>query len=430
MSKHARLGGPARLILAGAALAFLVAGVVSAQERTTDQILRFHQSRVAADPDDPLAHNRLAAAYVRKARESGDLAYYALAEQAAQRGLDLVASGPAAATANTLLASVHVARHEFRQALSRARAALDLNPADLTPQAVAGDALVELGDYEEAARAYARLAPLTGPRHPTSRLAWLRFLQGDPPGAVALMRSAAATATTANPVGEPTAWTRAQLGALLFHTGELNGAEAAYRDALVAMPRYHVATAGLARVAAARGRLREAAEHYRKALDVVPLPDYAAALGDVYTRLGREPEARKQYALVEYIGRLSALNKTVYNRELALFLADHDLRLPEALELARKELEARRDIYTYDVLAWALYKNGQAHEAQAAMSEALRLGTQDARLLFHAGMIRRALGEPDAARAALARALALNPQFHVLHAPVAAGVLAELKAGR
>ena len=115
---------------------------------------------------------------------------------------------------------------------------------------------------------------------------------------------------------------------------------------------------------------------------------------------------------------------------LALFLADHDLRLPEALELARKELEARRDIYTYDVLAWALYKNGQAREAQAAMTEAQRLGTQDARLLFHAGMIHRALGEHEAARAALARALSLNPHFHVLHASVAAGVLAELKAGR
>jgi tetratricopeptide (TPR) repeat protein len=431
MSKHARVGGPARCILAGAALAVLAASAAAAaQERATDQIVRFLQSRIAADPDDPLAHNRLAAAYIRKARESGDLTYYALAEQAAQRGAALVSSGPAAATANTLLATVHVARHEFRQALSRARTALDLNPSDAGPQAVAGDALLELGDYDEAARAYARLASLTGPRHPASRLAWLKFLQGDPAGAVAGMRDAVARATAASPGGEPAAWTRVQLGELLFHTGDLAGAEAAYRDALVAMPGYHAAIAGAARVAAARGRLGEAAEHYRKALDVVPLPEYAAALGDVYTRLGRAPEARKQYALVEYIGRLSALNKTVYNRELALFLADHDLRLPEALELARKELEARRDIYTYDVLAWTLYKNGQAREAQAAMTEALRLGTQDARLLFHAGMIHRALGEHEAARTALARALALNPRFHVLHAAVAAGVLAELKAGR
>jgi tetratricopeptide (TPR) repeat protein len=176
--------------------------------------------------------------------------------------------------------------------------------------------------------------------------------------------------------------------------------------------------------------LQNAADLYRKALDVVPLPEYAAALGDVYTRLGRTAEAGKQYALVEYIGRLSALNRTVYNRELALFYADHDRHLPQALELARKELEARRDIYSYDVLAWALYKNGRAREAQAAMAEALRLGTPDARLFFHAGMIHRALGDHDRAREALRRALRLNPRFHLLHAQVATSVLAELQARR
>src|SRR5204862_2746112 len=141
-------------LLSGAALALLAGGAALAAEGSTDQTLRFHQSRAATDPDDPLAHNRLATAYIRKARESGDLTYYGLAEQAAQRSLKLVERGPAAATATTLLAVVHVARHEFAEALRRAQAALELNPAELTPNAVAGDALAELGDYDEAARAY------------------------------------------------------------------------------------------------------------------------------------------------------------------------------------------------------------------------------------------------------------------------------------
>ena len=168
-------------LLSGAALALLAGGAALAAEGSTDQTLRFHQSRVATDPDDPLAHNRLATAYIRKARESGDLIYYGLAEQAAQRSLKLVERGPAAATATTLLAVVHVARHEFADALGRAQAALELNPSELTPNAVAGDALAELGDYDEAARAYGRLAALEGPRRPDSRVAWLRFLQGDAP---------------------------------------------------------------------------------------------------------------------------------------------------------------------------------------------------------------------------------------------------------
>jgi hypothetical protein len=48
----------------------------------SDQIIRFYQARVATDPDDPAIYNRLGGAYVQKARESGDVAYYTLAETA------------------------------------------------------------------------------------------------------------------------------------------------------------------------------------------------------------------------------------------------------------------------------------------------------------------------------------------------------------
>ena len=86
----------------------------------------------------------------------------------------------------------------------------------------------------------------------------------------------------------------------------------------------------------------------------------------------------------------------------------------------------RQDIYTYDVLAWALHKNGRSREAVTAMTEALRLGTRDARLFFHARMIYHAAGDLERARDYLARALATNPHFHVLQAAVAERALVEL----
>jgi tetratricopeptide (TPR) repeat protein len=412
--------------LLAVAAVLCVAGGVAGQDRSTDQIVKFQQARVALDPDDPLAYNRLAGAYVRKARETGDVTYYGLAETAARRSLTLLPRGASAAAATTVVALVHLARHEFADALARARQAFDLNPAEATPQAVAGDALLELGEYEQAAQAYARLEGLDGPRRPDDRLAYLQFLRGDTAGAIARMRRAVGAARAANPRGEPAAWAQAQLGDLLFHAGDLAGADAAYREALAAVPGYHRALAAGARVRAAQARYHDAAELYRRALAVIPLPEYAAALGDVYTRLGRAEDARRQYALVEYIGRLSAINQALYNRELALFYTDHDVRLPEALDLARRELEARRDVYTHDVLAWALYKNGRAREALEPLALALQLGTRDARLLFHAGMIHHALGETDAARAYLRDALALNPGFDVLQAAVASRTLAGL----
>ena len=122
-------------------------------------------------------------------------------------------------------------------------------------------------------------------------------------------------------------------------------------------------------------------------------------------REGRQSaEARKQYQLVEYIGLLGHINQVLHNRDLALFYADHDMKLSEALDLAQKEFEVRHDIYTWDALAWALYKNGKYQEAEDAIDNALRSGTGTALLFFHAGMIAEAKTQrPVQARESLKR---------------------------
>jgi tetratricopeptide (TPR) repeat protein len=261
-----------------------------------------------------------------------------------------------------------------------------------------------------------------------ARLAGLKSVRGDAAGAIADLERAIADGRAAGAPGESLAWTLWQLGMEHAALGRLDRAEAAFTEALGAHPGYHRALAGVAHVRAAQARYDEAAALYTRALGIVPLPEYAAALGDVYTKTGRTVEARKQYDLVEYIGRLSALNQALYGRELASFYADHDRSLDTALELARRELTVRQDVYAHDLLAWTLFKNGRPAEARAPMAEALRLGTQDARLLFHAGMIAHALGEWSAARAHLRRALSLNPHFHLLQAEVATRTLAALDA--
>ena len=77
-------------------------------------------------------------------------------------------------------------------------------------------------------------------------------------------------------------------------------------------------------------------------------------------------------------------------------------------------------------LAWAALKAGKVDEAQSAIKEALRLGTRDAKLYYHAGMIAKAAGDRTAARSHLERALKLSPQFDPLQAEVARKTLQEL----
>ena len=132
-----------------------------------------------------------------------------------------------------------------------------------------------------------------------------------------------------------------------------------------------------------------------------------------------------QYALVEKIGRLNELNGVLYNRQLALFYADHELKPEAAYANAAKEYSLRQDIYGADALAWTALKAGKIAEAQTAIKAALRLGTEDARLFYHSGMIARASGDKSEAHHNLKRALALNPQFDPLQASIARKALGE-----
>jgi tetratricopeptide (TPR) repeat protein len=149
------------------------------------------------------------------------------------------------------------------------------------------------------------------------------------------------------------------------------------------------------------------------------MPAFVAELGDIYTRSGNLAEAKKQYELVEYIGLLGHINQVLHNRDLALYYADHGIKLQESLTLARKEFEVRHDVYTFDALAWALYKNGQYQEASDAIDHALAPGTRDALLYYHAGMIAGRLGQVSEARERLQTALNINPGFHVIYADAA-----------
>lgn len=87
----------------------------------------------------------------------------------------------------------------------------------------------------------------------------------------------------------------------------------------------------------------------------------------------------------------------------------------EALRWARKDLEVRHSIYAHDSLAWALYRNNEFARAAEEMNLALALGTQDAHLLFHAGIIFSRAGELDRGRQFLKQALNVNPRYNSFH---------------
>jgi tetratricopeptide (TPR) repeat protein len=409
---------------------------VRAQQNQSAELVKSFQERVKRSPDDYAGYAGLGAAYLQKGRETADATDYELARVALEKSLDLLSNDPAAAFAMTQMAVVCMVEHRFQDALTWAQNALAQGSGDPSPWAIAGDALADMGDYQGAEEAYSKLQSLYGSEdtrlaisyQQTSRKSYLRFIAGDTLAATQLMRTAVQMAIDMHMPAENIAWSEYQLGEQAFHTGDLPAAEKAYLAALDEYPGYYRAVAGLAKLRAAQGRYGDSIKLYKEAIAEVPYPEYAAALGDIYQKLGQPQQATKQYQMVEFIGRLNQINQQIHNRDLALFYADHGLKLDESLALARKELEVRHDIYTWDVLAWSLYKNGKLQEASEAITHALQRGTKDAQIFFHAGMIYEQLGDSAKSKDYLRRALETNPHFHVVYSELAIQTLARLNS--
>ena len=400
----------------------------------TNRLIHAAQVTVEINPKDAGAYAELGAGYFQRARETGDVSDYQLAEESLNKSLDLVSADFSADSALGTMAEVYMGEHRFADALSYAQKALSLGTGDVSPFAIVGDAYADMGEYDKSAVAYGRLTPRDMTLSPRaayardSRLSYLRFITGDTAAAIALMKTAVTEGVEAQLPRENLAWLYYELGEFETQAGDSGSANSAYLDALNTHPGDYRALAALGKLRANNGKYADAIELYQKAIAIVPMPIFVAELGDLYAKTGDKAEAQKQFALVEYIGLLGHINQVLHNRDLAIFYADHNLKLAEALDLAQKELEVRHDVYTWDALAWALYKNGKLTDAASASEKAMRFGTRDSLILFHAGMIAEGLGQHEQARGDLTEALQVNPRFHLIYATAAKQALSTLDA--
>jgi tetratricopeptide (TPR) repeat protein len=315
--------------------------------------------------------------------------------------------------------------HDFAGARTAAERALELDPGNASALALLGDAALEAGDQPTASDVYAQLAGEGRTAPILSRLARHAWLTGDVDEAQALLEEGV-TAAEATGFADQVAFSHFQLAELLRGRNALDRAAESYGAALAAQPDHVPSMGGLARVREAQGRRAEAIQLLEAATQRLPAPELVAALGDLYALDGDVAAADRSWALVERIAEIGQATGSVYDRQLVIFLADHDRDTDAALALAEAEIALRMDVYGYDALAWALYRAGRLPEADAAADQALRLGTPDGRLLYHAGLIAEALGRDGDARRLLGEAESHSAALAPLQVPALRDALERL----
>jgi len=348
---------------------------------TTDERIRRIELRLRKAPKNSSILIELAEEYLQKMRETADGAYLERARKIVKTVVD---SEPGNYEARRCLVEIEMQYHRFAQVITTASALIRERAEDSIVWGLLGDALMETGNYHAAADAYQKMADLRPSLASYNRVAFYRFVTGDAQGAMAIMRQAILIGSA---MPENVAWCLAELGDMLYKTGSVEDSQRAYLDALTIFPDYHRALAGMGRTLAARDHVPQAVEAFRKAQSIAPLPEYAGWLVRLYRRLGEFDLARKQLAMLDVADTLGKAAGESANRSLALAFADLDYKTPRALELAQAELAIRKDVYTYDALAWALFKNGKYPEAASAMDQALSQSTPEPSFHEHAARI-------------------------------------------
>ncbi len=316
---------------------------------------------------------------------------------------EAVNAEPDSLQAKLALARSLLAERRIEDAARQLAPVLAARPDDAEVQVLAG--LVAGGRQDRAGARAAferaeRLAP--GSLEALSGLVGLDLAARD-------FKAAEARVNARIAAGSPSSGLLVLAGRTFLASGDAAGAERFWRQAIDVDPAALDAYARLGRLYVSQRRLDDARQEFEALATRQVKPVAALTMaGQILLQEGRTDAAR------EHFERVLALdpNAAVAANDLAWIYAETGVKLDEALQLAQtavaslpKSAEAR------DTLGWVYYKRQAPELAVGALKECVAQETGNPVYRYHLGLAYVLAGDVARARAALERALALNPHF-------------------
>jgi tetratricopeptide (TPR) repeat protein len=155
-------------------------------------------------------------------------------------------------------------------------------------------------------------------------------------------------------------------------------------------------------------RGKEAVESARKLIAMTPKEQPALMAQSLVLLSSAQERAGDFKGAEESLRKILTADPANANalNNLGYFLADHDERLPEALDMIRKAVKAEPTNGSYlDSLGWVYFKLGRLDEAERYLNDAALRSPRSATIHEHLGDLQQKRGKGDEARAAWRRAL-------------------------
>lgn len=350
-------------------------------ERDT-QIAVWNQA-LAADAQSALAMGHLAALHLQRAREGGTWDDYVQAESLARRSLQTRVKRNAR-TAVTLTQAL-LAQHRFPEALDVARRLVSWEPDPVEYRALLGEVAMEVGDDSTAAAMFAYAWSARRNLSVAPRLArWLE-LTNQVEKARRVMSDARDAAIARRDVPRETkAWFHMRVGDIELRAGRAKAAAQAFRAGLAIEPQDPRLLAAMARVADHEGDPGAVIAWGERAIGIQMEPATLGLLASAYETRGDSAKAN-EYG--QALALVAASQPGPFHRAWSLYLLDRGEQVDRIVERSQDELQVRKDVYGYDLAAWAMFRAGRLREARVLMARAMRFNTPDPLLATHARMI-------------------------------------------
>ena len=262
--------------------------LIDPSERFDDaaEAVEYYRAALRRQPESVEMKVRLAHALIQLGEDTGDP--YETVPEANALLAEAVAAEPDHVYGRALQASVLNVLHQFEAARDVSRDLLEDQPYFAYPYSTLIDALVELGEYEEAVEVSDRLQSLKPGLPAYSRASYIRELHGDTDGAIEAMTLAANAGVGGRP---ERAWALYQLGNLYLGDARVDTAAYIFEGILEERPDFVPALAGLGHVALVRGDADGAVRQLEEARALRPLEMIDELLVEAYAVAGNERQS-------------------------------------------------------------------------------------------------------------------------------------------
>ncbi len=200
-------------------------------------------------------------------------------------------------------------------------------------------------------------------------------------------------------------WVKTNLADMYGHNNRIKEAYQLYIEVVTNNPDYFHAWKGIAWIAYSNDQNTTLAKKILMWLqEKHPVPDYDLLLSEIAC-FEKNNDAKNKH-LSAFIDKVSnPAYGDMYNKYLFGILSDELNNPKAAMKIAQTEISNRPTAQSYELYAWALYKNGQLNEATRIAQSRIINKTFEPDALYHIGILLKHSGDKTSAKKYLTEAL-------------------------